>query len=363
MKTRGAIQCFLLAVVLAATPIVEAAGLPPSDQKQKLTEANLRNLQEWCNDTFVGLPQVVYLPESLPDGRTGLLTVAEVVSAYPSMPEESQARVIELLQTFDEKRMVFHSHINAGPDIIGQLGEMEAALNLDTGVTALVSYPWLQEKFGLKTFGLPPFMDKFVTELTQQLIAGLSRRQQTLVRQFTLTFKDVPYRSGLLWLGTDRAQRSITVSPLFIRTVFIAATSEGRSPCSQYVTRLSKLYKDRERTVADVSDILNRYLEKFRAGIAFPIAHELAHAYLPFDHASDEHECDVAAINNLRSAKMPLDLGAFQTILVRSIQEGREDLWGIEPSVQATGVIQRLCRLKREFPSLSADEAVCAAVQ
>jgi hypothetical protein len=53
---------------------------------------------------------------------------------------------------------------------------------------------------------------------------------------------------------------------------------------------------------------------------------------LPLDHASDEHECDVAAINNLRSAKLPLDLGAFQTILVRSIQEGREDLWGVTKS-------------------------------
>lgn len=340
----------LIFLSLTVWPCYVQAGIDKAaDQKRLLVERRLNEFQHWCDDLFTALPEVVYLPEALND-KEGLLTEADVVQGYRSMSPEAQRAVEQLLLKFDSKRMVFHNPIPQSVDIVATLGRQEAALNLDSGVVALVSYPGLKEKFGEKSFDLPPFMDDFVRQIAGQLIKALDRQEQTTVREFPLTFQDVSGKSGLMWLETIYVgKRSITISPLFVRTLFAAATSENRKPCSARIKNLSELYKHRERTVADVEDLLNRLEASFRQGLAFPIAHELAHAYLPADRRGDEEECDLAGIRNLQKAGMPIELGAFESILGRAIQEKREDLWGIEPGVQASAVVERLCGLRVRF--------------
>jgi len=340
----------MLILLVFSSGLRSAAKDKAAEKRRKDVELKLDNFEHWCNDLFIGLPKVVFLPEPLDDGKEGLLTLADVVENYRSMSPDSQRLVEQLLLTFDDKHMVFHSAIPTGRDLLATVSLTESALDLDSGVAGLVSYPWLREKFGSRNFNLPRFMDAFVRAISDTLIGALDVDQQREVRRYKLVFEDLPYKSGVLWLQVNRdPQRSITMSPLFVRTVFAAATSENRQPCSSYVNGVSQLYKRRERTVDDIDDVLNIFVQHFREGMAFPIAHELAHVYLPSGKARDEYECDLAAIRNLQQAGMPVRLGAFHNLLVRAIQEQREDLWGIENGIQASQVIERLCRLKKQM--------------
>ena len=346
---RRSYALFALSLLLLGSSFVtQAKERRPEIKRHTQVENRLNNFERWCNDIFVDLPAVIFLPEPLDTGKEGLLMKDDVVGHYGTMSETARQKVDLLLSSFDESRMVFNSHIDAGRDGMKYIGLQEAALNLDSGVAGLVNYSWLREKFGAKKFDLPVFLDEFVQQTSSSLVKALKPDDQNTVRGFTIVFDELPYKSGVMWLQANRASKSINISPLFVRTVFTAATSQGGRPCSIRMKEIKNLYARRKRTAEDIDEILSIVESRFRESMAFPIAHELAHLYLPSDKAANELECDQAAFDNLKQAGMSISLGAFESILIRALQANREDLWGIEDNVQASDVIGRFCVLRRQ---------------
>jgi hypothetical protein len=62
--------------------------------------------------------------------------------------------------------------------------------------------------------------------------------------------------------------------------------------------------------------------------IAFILAHELAHIYLPRGiRLRDEQDCDDEAMRRIAQLQQKPDPGAFETILKAALDQGQTNLW------------------------------------
>ncbi len=156
------------------------------------------------------------------------------------------------------------------------------------------------------------------------------------IKDATISYRNFE-GANKLWVNTNRSQKTVFLSPYLIRAVF---------KISLYQSNLFKLAEEMNeggdgldtffggKTGASVKQIdsayFSNFVESFSRNIFFVIGHELAHIYL----TGTTITCDIETACDSYSAYFyllhfsELELGLFESLLIKSMASNELDFWG-----------------------------------
>jgi hypothetical protein len=222
--------------------------------------------------------------------------------------------------------------------------------------------------FNTNNFETPDIIKQIIQQtfsLAKQIVN--SRTFQQRLSQSTLSLKNIS-NSNKLWINTDTTSSIVYLSPYLIRAVF---------NMSYYSNDFSSLPEERagkktgvlhffsgkhEMSAIQIDDrYFQRFIDSFSTNLFFVISHELSHIYLTnFSSTSDvEMACDTYAAYFCISYFKTLNLGVFQSLVIKSIESDELNFWGfgidsksLENRFDNLKIIQKTLNINNAKPSI-----------
>lgn len=204
-----------------------------------------------------------------------------------------------------------------------------------------------------KDFDIDSFFIDILEQMFRTQITFLEADEYSKVMQVNLNLNKRLDEN--LWLNINA--ESMYISPNLVRAVFIYTNNELERIIrykDKYYTEhayhgLQTMYFDRELSTEDMEGLYSLFINKFKDSFNFIIAHELAHLYLGDGYyvIDDEFKCDCAAINHMIDFNGYFDYGIFVTMISKSVEIGREDIWEFNTKEASSEVLKRTILLKK----------------
>lgn len=240
-------------------------------------------------------------------------------------------------------------------------------------VADLVSYRWYANRVEERLY-LPPGMSEVLVQELRSLSARLPNQYVRRLRDVAVTLEPPEPTAYPLWANAWRAPGGkgyqISVAPAVIRAAFMIAMNHEAAWIVSMALTSPASDLDLGRTSSRISRSLDenpewpgRVASRFRSTVRFALAHELAHVYLghtdrrPTSQAEvreRERDADCHATAHLHYVGLdPSDLGLFDELLDRAVQQGEAHLWGVHELGDAAHVRERIAWLKSHASELS----------